>query len=327
MARRRCPLRRSRCSPRRTCASRSGPPPSTSKNPQRSAAAAAASSRARARERHARERERERARFDGAGAGGARAQTDKKKKQGGDDDDDDDNDDESEDDDDDDDDDDNDNDDESEDDDDDDDDDDASSDDGDMVDDINSDDEGRAPEHRLMLRYRPPKKAVATTRCIAGRTTIGSDPSNDIVIGAAEDPAIAPLHATIELDAATGTFFIVDGASPRGTWVKLHDHRAPFELHWGDVVRMGGAELKVARGRRLRALERLDRGMSTCLVRLFGLHLQVEQKPMLRPLGDPVDGALVYPRWRAYRDLVQSAPPKNDGKVKMWTPSLVVTVG
>ena len=196
-----------------------------------------------------------------------------------------------------------------------------------MVDDINSDDEGRAPEHRLMLRYRPPKKAVATTRCIAGRTTIGSDTSNDIVIGAAEDPAIAPLHATIELDAATGTFFIVDGASPRGTWVKLHDHRAPFELHWGDVVRMGGAELKVARGRRLRALERLDRGMSTCLVRLFGLHLQVEQKPMLRPLGDPVDGALVYPRWRAYRDLVQSAPPKNDGKVKMWTPSLVVTVG
>ena len=167
----------------------------------------------------------------------------------------------------------------------------------------------------------------STTRCITGRTTIGSDASNDIVISAAEDPAIAPRHATIELDAASGTFFIVDGASPRGTWVKLHDPRAPFELRWGDAVRLGGAELKVTRGRRLRAFERLDRCLSSCFVSFLGIccsvDIQVEQRRMLKPLGDPADGALVYPRWRAYRDSVQSTPPKNDDKVKMWTPSLV----
>ena len=58
-----------------------------------------------------------------------------------------------------------------------------------MIDDPESDDD--LPKRRLLLMYRPPKSKEQSRRYISGKTTIGSDSANDLVISTQDDPTIS----------------------------------------------------------------------------------------------------------------------------------------
>ncbi|HXT19939.1 MAG TPA: FHA domain-containing protein [Thermoanaerobaculia bacterium] len=73
---------------------------------------------------------------------------------------------------------------------------------------------------------------------------IGRDP--DCGCPLLEDPAVSTRHAMIDRD--EGGWFVEDLKSTNGTWVNEHRIKRRTPIAPGDVVRVGGTRIRVARG-------------------------------------------------------------------------------
>jgi hypothetical protein len=112
-------------------------------------------------------------------------------------------------------------------------------------------------EERRLYRTAPSEGAVlawllaltgpdagADRPLASGETTIGSDPSCDVVL---DDPSIAPRHASIVCAASAAGLacFVLDHGAPGGTFVNGGDERVPWaRLEDGDVLRFGALRMK-----------------------------------------------------------------------------------
>lgn len=77
-----------------------------------------------------------------------------------------------------------------------------------------------------------------------GENVVGRDPGCDLVL---DDPSIAPRHATIvcAVSAAGISYFVLDHASPGGTYLNGGDERLSWaRLQDNDALRLGDVRLK-----------------------------------------------------------------------------------
>mmetsp|Transcript_6348 Transcript_6348/g.19605 ORF Transcript_6348/g.19605 Transcript_6348/m.19605 type:complete len:236 (+) Transcript_6348:305-1012(+) len=156
--------------------------------------------------------------------------------------------------------------------------------------------------HRIMIKYRGPTTKQQTEIVISGTTTVGTSPTCDITV---VDDEMDDHHCTIELDEASGVFFVRPTKSANGTYVKLSE-KTPFELNFGDVLRLSDSRLSFGLARVCTLFKTLDDLFISTAMFLFQIKDLESKTKKLEALGG------YRSVWERYKNYRKRAGKRND---------------
>ena len=137
---------------------------------------------------------------------------------------------------------------------------------------------------------------------ISGTTTVGTSPTCDITV---VDDEMDDHHCTIELDEASGVFFVRPTKSANGTYVKLSE-KTPFELNFGDVLRLSDSRLSFGLARVCTLFKTLDDLFISTAMFLFQIKDLESKTKKLEALGG------YRSVWERYKNYRKRAGKRND---------------
>ena len=84
------------------------------------------------------------------------------------------------------------------------------------------------------------------------------------------DESMAPFHAVIANQPGTDAWVLLDNSSEFGTYVKVGDEGAPFQLEYGDVLMFAHARMSWRRGWSTNILQTADDAFWVCVMKVLG---------------------------------------------------------